>query len=172
MVIDVSLANVHDSDQVCATLNLGMSTLMGAHDGDLVLLNMCPKLLPTPHIHVQKVFKGVLNDLKVVEVNCMSNHLFSCRSSSLMCSVYHPHMDLKMPILVFLVIMAVAATSTFTVYVLNANGIPHPMKIHHFNMAVKMRRPHAFIVSESKTKSKMSKSLPSDDYDIHEELGD
>jgi hypothetical protein len=61
--------------------------------------------------------------------------------------------------------------STLSVYALNANGLVHPGKIAHINSAIKARRPHLFVISETKTNSKMGGKLPRDDYNIFEETG-
>lgn len=164
--------------QVCAKTASSMDKLMGAHDGDLALLNIQPKLSPVHHICVQKVFKGVLDDLRVVNVNCLGCHLFSCRLPLPTHAIHYTPANTKILMLVFVFLSLVQvtvvsmSTSTFMVYALNANELTHPVKIHHFNTAIAAQKPHAFVVSESKTRSKVSKLLPSDDYDIYEELGE
>lgn len=65
-----------------------------------------------------------------------------------------------------------AAMSNFILYSLNANGMTNPVKVDHFNSVIGSRWLHIFVVNETKTWSKTSKTLPSDDYDIHEELGE
>ncbi|KIK04951.1 hypothetical protein K443DRAFT_35575, partial [Laccaria amethystina LaAM-08-1] len=65
-----------------------------------------------------------------------------------------------------------SATSSFTIYGLNANGMVQPVKVSHFNTVIGARRPHIFVVNETKTKSKLSGSLPFSDYDIYEEPGE
>ncbi|KAJ7854791.1 hypothetical protein B0H13DRAFT_1642207 [Mycena leptocephala] len=66
--------------------------------------------------------------------------------------------------------VAAAAASPFTVYGLNTNGFVHSTKVHHVNVALKAQNPHAFVLSESKTNSRTSQTLP-DDYNIFEEPG-
>src|SRR6202453_4353367 len=61
--------------------------------------------------------------------------------------------------------------STLLVYALNANGLVHPGKIAHINSAIGARCPHLFVISETKTNSKMGGKLPRDDYNIFEETG-
>jgi hypothetical protein len=61
--------------------------------------------------------------------------------------------------------------STLSVYALNANGLVHLGKIAHINSAINARRPHLFVISETKTNSKMGGKLPRDDYNIFEETG-
>ena len=61
--------------------------------------------------------------------------------------------------------------STLSVYALNANGLVHPGKIAHINSVIKVRRPHLFVISKTKTNSKMGGKLLRDDYNIFEETG-
>ena len=61
--------------------------------------------------------------------------------------------------------------STLSVFVLNANGIVHPGKIAHINTAINLQRPHLFVISETKTNSRMGNKLPIRDYNIFEETG-
>src|SRR5882762_492695 len=61
--------------------------------------------------------------------------------------------------------------STLSIYALNANGLVHPGKIAHINSAINTRRPHIFVISETKTNSKMGCKLPRDNYNIFEETG-
>ena len=65
-----------------------------------------------------------------------------------------------------------SATSTFTIYSLNSNGMVQPVKVNHFKSVIGARRPHVFVVNETKTKSKLGSSLPSSDYNIYEEPGE
>ena len=64
-----------------------------------------------------------------------------------------------------------ASTSMLSIYALNANGLVKPIKLHHVNSVIKMRNPQVFVIGETKTKSKLSKSLPYSEYDIYEEEG-
>ena len=61
--------------------------------------------------------------------------------------------------------------STLSVFALNANGLVHPGKIAHVNTAINSRRPHLFVISETKTNSRMGSKLPTRDYNIFEETG-
>ena len=65
-----------------------------------------------------------------------------------------------------------SSTSNFIFYSLNANGMTNPVKVNHFNSVIGSRKPHVFVVNETKTRSKTSKTLPSHDYDIYEEPGE
>jgi hypothetical protein len=60
---------------------------------------------------------------------------------------------------------------TLSVYALNANGLVHPGKITHVNTAISARRPHLFVISETKTNAKMGNKLLYNDYNIFEETG-
>lgn len=63
------------------------------------------------------------------------------------------------------------STSHCTVYALNANGMVNPVKIAQFNSVIKTRNPHAFVITEPKTNSKLSNDLPHNEYEIFEEPG-
>ncbi|KAJ6566380.1 hypothetical protein B0H19DRAFT_1257606 [Mycena capillaripes] len=63
-----------------------------------------------------------------------------------------------------------AATSPFTIYALNTNGFVQSTKVYHVNAAIKAQNPHAFVLSESKTNTRTSQTLP-DDYNVFEEPG-
>ncbi|KAK7015767.1 hypothetical protein R3P38DRAFT_2397063, partial [Favolaschia claudopus] len=62
-------------------------------------------------------------------------------------------------------------TSTFSIYSFNANGLVHSVKMHHISSAISHRKPHVFVLNESKTNSQTAKNLPNGDYQIHEEPG-
>ncbi|KAJ7794598.1 hypothetical protein B0H14DRAFT_3556671 [Mycena olivaceomarginata] len=69
-------------------------------------------------------------------------------------------------------LQVVAATSVpFSIYALNSNGLMDSVKLHHINIAINARNPHAFVLSESKTNSKTGPNLPNGDYNILEEPG-
>ena len=53
----------------------------------------------------------------------------------------------------------------------NANGLVHLGKIAHINSAINARRPHIFVISETKTNLEMGSKLPKDGYNIFEETG-
>jgi len=63
-------------------------------------------------------------------------------------------------------------TLSFTLFSINMNRMVQPVKVNHFNSVIGARRPHIFIVNETKTKSKLGGSLPFSDYDIYEEPGE
>ena len=65
-----------------------------------------------------------------------------------------------------------SATANFILYSLNANGMTNPVKVNHFNTVIGSRKPHVFIVNETKTRSKINKTLLCHDYDIYEEPGE
>ncbi|KAK7015985.1 hypothetical protein R3P38DRAFT_2786379 [Favolaschia claudopus] len=64
-----------------------------------------------------------------------------------------------------------SSSSTFSVYSVNVNGIGGTAKIHHLNQAILARRPHAFVISETKTNQKTGPKLLNQDYEIFEEPG-
>ena len=64
------------------------------------------------------------------------------------------------------------ATTNFILYSLNTNRMTNPVKVNHFNSVIGSRQPHIFVVNETKTCSKTSKTLPFHDYDIYEEPGE
>ena len=64
------------------------------------------------------------------------------------------------------------ATSAFTLFSINANGMVQPVKVNQFNSVIGTRKPYIFIVNEMKTKSNLGGSLPFSDYDIYEEPGE
>ena len=45
------------------------------------------------------------------------------------------------------------ATTSFTMYVFNGNGMTGTVKLQQFSDTVHSRQPHAFIISETKTNS-------------------
>lgn len=59
----------------------------------------------------------------------------------------------------------------FSIYVLNGNGLTHSVKINHINAVIQACRPHIFVLSESKTNTRVSSSLPHLEYSIFEEPG-
>ena len=61
--------------------------------------------------------------------------------------------------------------SSLSVYALNANGLVNLGKIAHINSAISARRPHLFVISETKTNSNMGSKLLKNDYNIFEETG-
>jgi len=60
---------------------------------------------------------------------------------------------------------------TLSIYALNANGFVSPTKIHHVNNVIHSRRPHVFVISETKTSAKMGLKLSSIGYNVYEETG-
>ncbi|KAJ7920024.1 hypothetical protein B0H13DRAFT_2427047 [Mycena leptocephala] len=101
----------------------------------------------------------------------MSRH--HCLSDSLPRNVQHAPNNalIFLGILLLLVslIKTAAATSPFSMYALNANGLVNSAKLHHINTAINSRNPHAFTLSESKTNTKTGPNLPNGDYNIFEE---
>jgi hypothetical protein len=64
-------------------------------------------------------------------------------------------------------------SNTFTVLALNSNGFgsSHGLKIQNVNNLILARRPHVFVLSETKTGSKICNDLPNTEYTIHESTG-
>ncbi|KAJ6629081.1 hypothetical protein B0H10DRAFT_1939978 [Mycena sp. CBHHK59/15] len=56
-------------------------------------------------------------------------------------------------------------------YALNGNGLVNSTKLVHINKAINVRKPHSFVLTESKTNSKVGPELPADNYTIFEEPG-
>ncbi|KAJ7176388.1 hypothetical protein C8R43DRAFT_1057609 [Mycena crocata] len=69
------------------------------------------------------------------------------------------------------IVQCAAAASSFTMYALNGNGLVNSAKLHHINTAINARGPHSFVLTESKTDSKIGPNLPNNDYTIFEEPG-
>jgi hypothetical protein len=63
--------------------------------------------------------------------------------------------------------------NTFNVLALNLNGFgsSHGLKIQNVNNLILARRPHVFVLSETKTGSKVCNDLPNTEYAIHESTG-
>ncbi|KII90985.1 hypothetical protein PLICRDRAFT_174331 [Plicaturopsis crispa FD-325 SS-3] len=64
-----------------------------------------------------------------------------------------------------------AHAAPVSVYALNANGLISPGTVHHVNTAINARKPHVFVLTETKTDSKLSSTLPNCEYNIFEEPG-
>jgi hypothetical protein len=60
---------------------------------------------------------------------------------------------------------------TLSIYALNANGFVSPLKIHHVSNVIHSRRPHIFVISETKTSAKMGTKLFTLRYNVYEETG-
>ena len=78
-------------------------------------------------------------------------------------------------VVLFCLVGACAATtvgsSALSVYALNANGMVHAGKVSQIGSAIKMRRPHILVISETKTYDKVGKNLDAKDYNFMEETG-
>jgi hypothetical protein len=66
---------------------------------------------------------------------------------------------------------APSLAATLLIYALNANGFVSPAKIHHINNVIRSRRPHIFVIFETKMSVKMGAKLSSLGYNIYEETG-
>ena len=114
-------------------------------------------------------FHGVLDTLRDLNVSNRSRNVH-CRSQSTNSCL--------LLLLVFILCLAHVThalpppTSTLSIYALNANGLVQPVKQNSINTVITARNPQAFVVGETKTKSKLSNSLPYTEYDIYEESGE
>ena len=128
--------------------------------------------IPIPH--TKSVFRGIFDDLRGLNRYCRSCFSF-CRSTA---RNSNPNFIFIIGLLVIalsLVQMTQAfspsSTSTLSIYALNANGLVKPVKLNHINSVIKARSPQAFVIGETKAKSRLTKSLPFLDYEIFEEEG-
>jgi len=120
-------------------------------------------------------FRGVFDTLRNLTVCHRSRTSLSCRSWS-------PNSSVPLFFGLFVLFIGLAqvahastpppATSTLSIYALNANGLVQPVKQNNINSVIKAKSPQAFVLGETKTKSKLRNSLPCDEYDIYEEPGE
>ena len=148
------------------------NTLIAAH-GNRIAVSVMRNKTPIPQR--KNVFQGVLDNLRDLNRHCRSRSLF-CRSTARNSIPNFCYIIGLLLLALSLVQMAQAATppsstSTFSIYALNANGLVKPVKLNHINAVIKARNPQAFVIGETKTKSKLTKSLPYSDYEIFEEEG-
>ncbi|KAJ7895330.1 hypothetical protein B0H13DRAFT_1624443, partial [Mycena leptocephala] len=107
--------------------------------------------------------------------SCGTSRLVSCRSAPV--NVHSRNAPIFLLAILLLcasliqIVDAATPRSAFSMFSLNANGLVHTNKMAHISSAINHRRPHAFILNESKTNSKTAKNLPNNDYEIHEESG-
>ncbi|KAJ7168161.1 hypothetical protein C8R43DRAFT_877023, partial [Mycena crocata] len=123
-----------------------------------------------------RVFHGVLSFVVKDVPRCKKRRLASRENSvSSLDTQYNfppPLFLLFLVLLTFVnIVSAASANSPFSFYALNMNGIGGPAKIHHVNSVISMRKPHAFVITETKTSEKLSSKLPSFEYNIFEEDG-
>jgi len=122
-----------------------------------------------PHCRV-RAFHGVLDTLRDLTIP-NSSRTTLCRSQS-----RTSYFVLLLILIISLAHIAQASshtpTSTLSIYALNANGLVQPVKQNSINSAIRARNPQAFVLGETKTKSKLSNSLPYIEYDIYEESGE
>jgi hypothetical protein len=122
-------------------------------------------------------FRGVLDKLRDLSGYRLSRPPF-CRSNT--ANESNPKSFLVIVLLLMTLsmlqtaqaVMPPPSTATLSIYALNANGLVQPVKMNHINKVIKASRPHVFVLGETKTKSKLNKSLPYTDYDIYEEPGE
>lgn len=129
--------------------------------------------VPSPRRCFGRAFYGVLDTLRDLNY-CHRSRTFSCRST-----LPNSNHALFLVALMFFLCLAELAhasappssTATLSIYALNANGLVQPVKQHTINSIIKAKNPQAFVLGETKTKSKLGDSLLYDDYDIYEESG-
>lgn len=63
------------------------------------------------------------------------------------------------------------SSGMLSVYALNANGMVHEGKLTQISNAIKIRKPHVVVISETKTHDKVGKKLDTNDYNFFEETG-
>ena len=128
--------------------------------------------IPIPH--TKSVFRGIFDDLRGLN-RCCRSHFSFCRSTA---RNSNPNFIFIIGLLVIALSLvqmtqefSPSLTSTLSIYAINANGLVKPVKLNHINSVIKARSPQAFVIGETKTKSKLTKSLPFLDYEIFEEEG-
>lgn len=147
------------------------NSLIAANDG---VLDYSVKQIAKPLPRSGCIFRGVFDTLRDLNVHHRS-HAISCRPHS-------SNSNLILLFAIFVVLIGMVqvaqasapplATSTLSIYALNANGLVQPVKQSSINSVIRARYPQAFVLGETKTKTKLSKSLPFDEYDIYEESGE
>ena len=180
MYADPPASNAHAqpaAPMVRQSILLDKDKLMAAHNVNSD--PMMPSTRPLPH--AKGIFRGVFDSLRDLPRCHYSRPLFSCRpAQNVVPTTSNSNLVLVICLVLILASMVQAAqasvppsaTSTFTAYSFNANGMVQPVKVNHFNAAVAARSPHAFVINETKTRSKLSRSLPYNEYDIYEEPGE
>ena len=166
--------------QVHARHIMRQNMLIVTHNGHPACSLMPKQPPPTPSLHQPRpVFRGVLDMLRDMTRSRLSHAPPSCRSVHVnRAPVSNAMFFLALLVLLFGLLPIVkavnpnSATTNFILYSLNANGMTNPVKVNHFNTVIGSRKPHVFIVNETKTRSKINKTLPCHDYDIYEEPGE
>jgi hypothetical protein len=158
------------SDQVCHITLTNPSMLITTHGNTAVPVMSNKKHIP----HMKNVFRGLFDNLRDLSRCCRSRVLF--RRSSVNTTPNSYFFIGLLIVAISLIQMTQAATppastSTLSIYALNANGLIKPVKLSHINTVINARSPQAFVIGETKTKSKLTKSLPFSDYEIYEEEG-
>jgi hypothetical protein len=165
------MMDIDSNEQVCCPFNQSPNPLTAANDGTPE--SMMKPIVTRPHMIIS--FRGVLDSLKD-----FSGYRRS-RISSHRSKTTNMKPILLLTILLFMISLLnvvqaastpLSSTSTISIYALNANGLVQAVKVKHINNVINLRHPHAFVLGETKTKTKLSKSLPFLDYDIHEEAGE
>ena len=176
MVVDVPDPQAKKVHEVCPLPSPQQDTLMVIHnDTSVSPLNCMKKPLPRS----TGIFRGVFNCWRDLSSGHRESHP-PCRYTRTYRWSSEVNVLLFLGMLIFMVSMVgtvsayvpPAATSSFTLFSINANGMVQPVKVNHFNSVIGARRPHIFVINETKTKSKLGGSLLFSNYDIYEEPGE
>jgi len=170
MLVDNNVDTRLQSEEV-RTCHLSPSNNLTAAKDDTPDIPMKPVIRPLPHPRSAYTFRGVFDKLRNLNVHNHSRTVYH-RSRSNSCFLL---LGLLLAISLLQTAQASTlppATSTLSIYALNANGLVQPVKLSHINSVIKARNPQTFVLGETKTKSKLSSSLPFHDYDIYEESGE
>jgi hypothetical protein len=157
---------------VCHNNSIDKNKLIVAHDGiSVAVMNAKPV-----RQRIQCLFHGVLDKLRDLS-SCRHSYTSPCRSpktpgNTKLCFVLGIIVIALSLLPIVNAATPLASTSTFSIYALNANGLVQPVKLNHINKVINTLKPYAFVIGETKTQSKLSKSLPFLDYDIYEESGE
>jgi hypothetical protein len=148
---------------------------------------MMEKVLCTPSLSSERSgwFRGVFDTLKDIGTGRMSRPPFFSRRRRHILKPEAPKISFNVFLLFGLIFFiglidgasaaypqTTTATTAFTMYAFNGNGMTGTIKLQQFSDAVRSRRPHAFVVSETKTNSKLRNSLPCYEYEIFEEAAE
>lgn len=163
-------AGTHDQSNEVRNCHLSSLNTLTAANNDIPDISMKPVIRPMPRSEC--VFRGVFDSLRNLNVHDC-NRTFSIRSQT--SNFYLLLLGLLLATTLLQTThasMLPPATSTLSIYALNANGLMQPVKQSNINSVIKARNPQSFVLGETKTKSKLSSSLPYHDYDIYEESGE
>lgn len=173
-IMDQDMEMSTPADKVCHVALTNPSKLIMTY-GDAAVSVMSDKMHVThTKTTLKSVFRGIFDNLRDLS-RCCRSRVFSRRSAVNTTPNSYFIIGLLVVALSLVQITQAAtppaSTSTLSIYALNANGLVKPVKLNHVNAVIKARSPQAFVIGETKTKSKLTKSLPCSDYEIYEEEG-